>query len=255
MKITIAVAAHKPYWMPDDDIYLPLQVGSAGKSSIADLTRDDSGEQISARNESYCELTGIYWAWKNLDADFIGLAHYRRYLAGYAGWRKKDRIATRSTIEHALSRADVILPKKRHYWIETNYSQYAHAHHEQDLILTWEILQERYPEYLASWEHVMRRTSGHRFNIFVMKKQLLDSYLAWLFDVLFTLEQRLDISQYKGMDRRVFGLVSERLLDVWMEQNKIPYTELPVVYLESQHWLQKIVQFLKRKFSRQQHAG
>jgi hypothetical protein len=229
-----------------------LQVGSAGKRSIAGLTRDDSGEQISARNESYCELTGIYWAWKNLDADFIGLAHYRRYLAEYAGWRKKDRIATRSAIEHTLSRADVILPKKRHYWIETNYSQYAHAHHAQDLILTREILLERYPEYLASWERIMRRTSGHRFNIFVMKKQLLDSYLTWLFDVLFTLEQRLDISQYEGMDRRVFGLVSERLLDVWMEQNKIPYTELPVVHLESQHWLQKIVQFLKRKFSRQQ---
>jgi hypothetical protein len=248
MKITIVVAAHKQYWMPEDDIYVPLQVGSAGKSTLDGMARDDTGAQISARNASFCELTGLYWAWKNLDADFIGLAHYRRYLASRTGLIKKDRIATRSEIERALSRADVILPKKRHYYIETNYSQYAHAHHEQDLILTREILQERYPLYLPSWECVMRCTSGHRFNIFVMKKQLLDLYLVWLFDVLFALEQRLDRSDYDGLDGRVFGLVSERLLDVWIEHNGIRYTELPVVNLENQHWVQKILHFLKRKF-------
>ena len=109
-------------------------------------------------------------------------------------------------------------------------------------------LQERYPDYLPAWERVMQRTYGHRFNIFVMKQPVLDAYLTWLFDVLFALEQRLDISAYTGNNRRVFGLISERLIDIWLEQNQISYVELPVVNLEKQHWPTKIYRFLLRKY-------
>ena len=81
MNLRVVVAAHKPYWMPADPVYLPVQVGAAGKESIPGYTRDDSGENISAKNPHYCELTGLYWAWKNLPGDAIGLAHYRRHFA------------------------------------------------------------------------------------------------------------------------------------------------------------------------------
>ena len=80
-----------------------------------------------------------------------------------------------------------------------------------------------------------------------MKKEILDSYCSWLFDVLFRLEEQLDISQYDPMSRRVFGYMGERLLDVWIEMNRIPYTELPVVNMENQHWLKKGTRFLMRK--------
>lgn len=250
MRIVMCVASHKPYWVPEDAMYLPLQVGSLGRPDIEGFQRDDTGEHISARNPSYCELTGLYWAWKNVDADYIGLVHYRRHFAGSFRFDKKRRIATREVIEQALARADVILPAKRRYVVESNYSQYVHAHHEQDLTLTHEILCARYPDYLAAWDSVMRRRSGHRFNIFVMKKPLLDAYLSWLFDVLFALEQRLDVSGYTGLDTRVFGLVSERLLDVWLAKNPVRAIELPIVNLEPQHWPRKIAAFLKRKFTR-----
>ena len=69
MNLRVVVAAHKPYWMPADPVYLPVQVGAAGKESIPGYTRDDSGENISAKNPHYCELTGLYWAWKNLPGD------------------------------------------------------------------------------------------------------------------------------------------------------------------------------------------
>ena len=81
-----------------------------------------------------------------------------------------------------------------------------------------------------------------------MRRDLLNSYCEWLFAVLFELENRLDISDYSTNDRRVFGFVSERLLDVWLETNHVNCTELPVVNLESQHWPKKILSFLKRKF-------
>ena len=100
-----------------------------------------------------------------------------------------------------------------------------------------------YPDYLPAYDAVMDRTSGHRFNMFIMRKEILDAYCGWLFDVLFHLERRLDISGYDPVSRRVFGYVGERLLDVWVETNHIAYAELPVVNMERQNWQKKAVNF------------
>lgn len=240
-EVTIIVAAHKPYRMPQDACYLPLHVGAAEKSGIG-FRRDDEGENISARNANWCELTGLYWAWKNLKADAVGLVHYRRHFRGRHG------IATGAEIAALLEKADAVLPRTRNYFIETTRSQYVHAHHAEDLDLTRTILVERHPEYVKAFDAAMASTKGHRFNMFVMKRPQLDAYCVWLFDVLFELERRLDISSYSPNDARVFGFVAERLLDVWIAANGIRFAELPVLHLESQHWPRKVVNFLRRKF-------
>lgn len=249
MNIKILVAAHKPYWMPEDKIYLPIQVGSAIKSDDLGFTRDDSGDNISSKNKNYCELTALYWAWKNLDADYIGLAHYRRHFTVRKGGDKQSLPVTGQELQPVLSSFDVILPRKRYYYIETTYNQYIHAHHKEDLDITEAILKERYPEYLDAYKEVMGKTNGHRFNMFIMKKDVLDKYCEWLFDILFELEKRLDISQYSANDARVFGFVGERLLDVWILRNGITYKEIPYVFMEKQNWIKKGGAFLKRKFS------
>ena len=158
MNLRIVVAAHKPYWMPADPVYLPVQVGAAGKESIPGYTRDDSGENISAKNPHYCELTGLYWAWKNLPGDAIGLAHYRRHFARPGRGDKKARVMTGPELEQTLNGVQAVLPAPRHYWIETNYSQYAHAHHRVDLDTTRAILSEEWPAYLPAYDRVMKRT-------------------------------------------------------------------------------------------------
>ena len=247
MEIRIIVAAHKLYWMPEDPIYLPVQVGAAGKESIG-YRRDDEGENISSRNANYCELTGLYWAWKHVDADYIGLAHYRRHFAnGKHAGDKKERVISGAELEEKLKGTDILLPNPRNYWIETSFSQYAHAHHAADLATTRKILSEKYPEYLPMWDKCMKVTTGHRFNMFVMKKDLFDAYCAWLFDVLFELEKRLDISSYNKNDSRVFGFVSERLLDVWIGTNGYAYKDTPYVFMENQNWIVKGGNFLRRK--------
>lgn len=246
-KITIIVAAHKAYPMPDMQMYLPVQVGSAISAALP-YVRDDTGRNISEKNKTFCELTGLYWGWNHLDAEYIGLCHYRRYFARRRFGSRWERILTEVEAQQLLLQKDVILPKKRHYWIETNYSQYIHAHHREDLDTTRQILSEMHPDYLPAYDAVMKRTSGHRFNMFIMKKEILDAYCGWLFDVLFELERRLDISGYDPVSRRVFGYVGERLLDVWVETNHIAYTELPVVNMERQNWLKKGSQFLLRKW-------
>ena len=252
MKIRIIVATHKEYRMPADPLYLPLQVGASLHQPLP-YPGDNTGESISGKNATFCELTGLYWAWKNLNADAVGLCHYRRYFAGrhFSHRRDKwDRILTAGEAQELLEKAPVLLPRKRNYYIETGYSQYAHAHHEEDLIAAREILSEHCPEYVPAFDATLKRTKGHRFNMFVMRRDLLDAYCAWLFDLLFELEKRLDISSYSDYDKRVFGFIGERLLDVWIETNQISYAECPVLHMESQHWLKKGTAFLKRKFIR-----
>ena len=254
MNIKVIVVTHKEYWMPDDDIYLPVYAGAEGQLDNSSLppdhkyAMDNTGDNISSKNRNYCELTGLYWAWKNLDAEYIGIAHYRRHFTLRNRGDKKQRPITRPELESLLVDNDVIFPKKRNYFIETNYSQYVHAHHEADLAATREIISEKHPGYLASYDAIMKRTYGHRFNMFIMKRDKFDAYCGWLFDILFELERRLDISGYNDNDARVFGFVGERLLDVWLETNDIAYKDIPYVFMEEQNWVVKGTNFMRRKF-------
>ena len=250
MNIRILAITHKKYWLPADDIYMPLQVGN--KINQLGFRRDDSGDNIAAKNANFCELTGMYWAWKNLDCDYIGVCHYRRYFASkschYSVKRKKELILTRRDYEKLLTGFDVILPQKRHYYIETVYSQYAHAHNGKDLELAKEIMAEKYPDYMDAFNTVMSKRSLHLYNMFVMKKPLFDEYCSWLFDILFAMEERIDITSYSEYEARVFGFISERLFNVWLLKNNLNSVEVPVVFLENEHWGRKIYRFLRRKF-------
>lgn len=249
--VKVIVAAHKDYWMPSDRLYIPVQVGAALHPSLGSpYSPDNTGDNISDRNANYCELTGLYWAWKNLDYEYLGLAHYRRHFTILRGSNDRRDVLNLDQARQLLTNYDVVLPEKRNYWIETNYQQYVHAHHAEDLDETRKIISERYSDYLETYDEVMNRTVGHRFNMFIMKKEILDSYCIWLFDILFELEKRLDISDYSANDKRVFGFVSERLLDVWIEKNEIKYKDIPYIFLEKQNWITKGLNFILRKMGK-----
>lgn len=250
MNIKIIVASHKPYVMPPHDMYLPVFVGRElnKRHMLVNWQKDNEGENISIKNPNYCELTALYWAWKNLDADYIGLAHYRRHFKGNASYDEWSSVLDPVNARHILSKYPVILPKQRNYYIETTYTQYIHAHNKQDLDITYQIIENYYPHYLSAWNEVMNSKKGHRFNMFVMRKDIFDAYCSWLFDVLFKVEEVLDFSNYSDNDKRVLGFIAERLLDVWILTNRVNYTELPVMNMEGEDWLKKGTAFLKRKF-------
>lgn len=247
MKVTVVVAAHKPYAMPADPLYLPLHVGAEGKEPFG-FAGDDTGEHISAKNPTFCELTGLYWAWKNLDADYVGLAHYRRHFCGKGRGEPLSRVLTEQEAIRLLEGKDGILPKKRKYYIETLYSHYAHTMHVEPLDITGAILREKYPAYAPAFDALKKRTSAHMFNMLILRRDHLDAYCTWLFDILFELEKRVDVTAYDAFHARFFGRVSELLLDVWLSQQDLTLAEVPVIGMEKTNWIKKGGSFLMAKF-------
>mgnify|MGYP001209344087 CR=1 FL=1 len=249
--IKILVATHKKYEMPNDDMYLPIHVGREGKKDLG-YQGDNTGENISHKNKNFCELTGLYWAWKNLNCEFIGLCHYRRYFKSNSRKKLREKklsqIISRYEVEELLDEYDIILPKKRSYYIETVWSHYEHAHNINDLRETEKIINELFPEYINSFNEVMNRKTLHLYNMFILKKDDFDSYCEWLFNILFELEKRIDITDYNKYQSRVFGFISERLFNVWIIYNRKKFKELKIVNMEEINWLLKLSSFIKRKF-------
>lgn len=252
--VKVIVAAHKKYRMPEDNsLYIPVQVGAAGKDSIG-YFRDDTGDNISEKNPYFCELTGLYWAWKNLDADYIGLVHYRRYFASKKSKFRNhhDKFAHILTADEASSLFDstnIILPSKRNYLIENLYDHYRHTLHVKPLDITGEIIKEKYPEYYPEFENLKARRSAHMFNMMIMRKDVLNNYCTWLFDILFELEERMASEPaYDGFHARFYGRVSELLLDVYINTRHLAYREVPVMEMDHVNWFVKGKSFLAAKF-------
>ncbi|MCW9710405.1 DUF4422 domain-containing protein [Avibacterium sp. 21-586] len=255
-RISIIIATHKRYFMPKDKLYIPLQVGKYGKEDIG-YCSDDTGENISQKNPYFSELTGLYWAWKNLDYDYLGLIHYRRFFSlKYRFTIKKDNIRalylTYEQTEELVKHYDIIVPKKRRYYIETLYSHYAHTLHQEHLDITRDIIKEYSPLYINAFDVVMKQRWGYMFNMFIMPKKLINSYCSWLFPILFELEKRLSHHNYDAFHARLYGRVSELLFNVWLyEYNQITplkIKELPVIYGEKVNWFKKGTAFLMAKF-------
>ena len=224
MKIRILIATHKEFIPPKDEIYLPIHVGAEGKGELC-YQKDNIGENISSLNPYFCELTGVYWAWKNLDAEYIGLDHYRRYFSTKKvkyknGMDINEVVLDKESTEQYLKEADILVPKLRKYYIETLYNHYANTFDGSHLDKTRDIILEMTPEYIKSFDKVMKQTSGHMFNMFIMKKELLDEYCSWLFPILFELKKRIDVSNLTAFEARLFGRVSELLFNVWLEEKK-----------------------------------
>jgi hypothetical protein len=242
--------------MPTDKCYLPLHVGRESKTDIG-FTGDNTGKNISLKNPYYSELTGLYWAWKNLNCTYLGLVHYRRHFS-MKSWLFRKRhtplecVLTDAELDNLLKLNSVLLPARRHYYIETIASHYQHTmtDGEKHLAAVRSIILEIFPDYVAAFDRVMSKRSAHMFNMFIMPKALADKYCAWLYKILFELEDHIDTSKYSDFDKRYLGRVSEMLLDVWLVHNKIKAKEIGRVDLWKVNWMKKITGFLASKLFR-----
>lgn len=261
--LKVIIATHKKYHMPTDEMYLPVHVGAEGKKdkngNELDLgyQKDNTGENISHLNSSFCELTGLYWAWKNLDTDYIGLVHYRRHFRMNKGF---ENLLTYKDLQPYLGKVKVFTPNKRKYYIETLYSHYEHTHYSNQLDETRKIISEKHPDYLRNYDTVIKHRYGYMFNMMIMEKNLLNEYCTWLFDILFTLGKRIDMPELSTFQGRYYGRISEIMFNVWLDQKfkndelkKNELMEIACIHMEKINWWKKGTAFLKAKFLKQKY--
>lgn len=244
MKTSIYTISHKKFKCPDIEGYIPLQVGL---SEDLNYVRDNSGDNISDKNKNYCELTGLYWIWKNdKNSDIVGISHYRRYFTTQKIFKNSDKILDCEQIEKILNNYDVIIPKKE-YYRETVKEQYClYSGFEKDLNIIENILKNKYPEYLEYYNRIMNRNYISQYNMIICKKDIYDDYCKWLFDILFEAEKHINLEDgYTDYQKRIYGFISERLLNVWVEKNNLKVKNVRVINVENT-LKSDVIQWLRR---------
>ncbi len=260
-RVTILVGCHKPGPVLSNGVYKPIRLGAAlsspaapsGKAdeaqaspdeerAFAAMPGDDSGDNISQLNRQFCELTAVYWAWKNYAAlgnpEYFGLAHYRRLLAlDDRDARKRiivdslDEVAPALVSEDAarslVSRYDLCVPAPLPVTLASGgvtvkycnvREHYAAVHHARDLELAFAAAASLYPEYTASIREYAASHKSYLFNMFIMRKDIFLYYAKWLFSILFTVHKQADYTGYSEYQSRVPAFIAERLTGVFIRR-------------------------------------
>lgn len=246
---------------PDLPCYTHILAGKETYPLESIIEGDNTGENISNKNQYYSELTGIYWVFKNQSAEIIGTCHYRRffttkseplsyklkrflyyfgglnigrhgliYTSNQEYWGKY--ILTCDEAKSILTDFDAIMPIKRklRQSIESHYNKY---HDSNDLHLLRIIISEKSPEYTSSFESTLQQKRLFANNMLIMRRQNFEALCEWLFMLLFEFEKRVDLRNYTDYQQRIFGFISERLITTWVNHHKLKIKELPLIYFRN----------------------
>lgn len=249
MSTTIFAMTHKKFIPPSDKMYVPLHVGREGKEDLGYLS-DNTGDNISGKNQYYSELTGMYWVWKNYyESENVGICHYRRFLVNDAG-----RLFSEQEIESLLMRYDLITTKTltmRYPY----YDGFSHNHNLRDLEVAMEIIREMYPAYYPMLTEMVHKRNTWFGNIMICKKSLYDEYCSWLFPIFFEMEKRIDVEGYDDYHKRVYGFISEFLLYVWATVNNLKVYQCKVGMLGEKAETKELKNALAEFFEKEDIMG
>lgn len=230
----IYIVAHKAFEMPKkvtEGGYTPIFVGGGKEYARSNnsLTDDKGNDQISFKNPTFCELTALYWMWKNdKQSEYIGLNHYRRYFLSDVS----HQILTSSEVDSLMSMYDVILSSKIRFKSSVRMLLYRTSCYIKDIKLMEKVVKNLYPDYSPILKSFLEGNVMSFANMFVMSKQNLDKYCEWLFSILFEMEKEENMDGYTNQEKRLYGYLGELLINVWVEYNKMNVIELPVCNVE-----------------------
>lgn len=185
-----------------------IMAGASLQSEIPQYLSDSFGDNISQKNRQYCELTALYWAWKNCRKDYYGLEHYRRIF-------EFDEYSMSRVMEEDI---DVILPKPTVLY--TSLEKHYLECHE---ICEWEVMREvvnnLYPQYGEVLNEVICSKTFYEYNMIIGKREIMNEYCLWLFPILLQVEEEVGV-KCDTYQNRYIGFLAERLLTVFFTENK-----------------------------------
>ena len=265
MDIKIFVACDKDSYVPDNPFLFPIQVGSAlSKERYVNMLHDDIGSNISRKNRSYCELTALYWMWKNQDCDYYGLFHYRRYMCLDTSLKENDSlgnvvcdtlnesslkqlgISTDKMKDYIVDHDAIVVRPRKILAVDSVYKEYGepYTQHIEDLDVVIDIIHEKYPQFDESVNTYLHQRYAYDCNMLIMKKDIFQDYCSWLFSILEEAEDRINTINYGIQEYRVFGYLAERLCGIYFTylKNKgdVRVGELPKVLFQNTNRLQVI---------------
>lgn len=243
-RVKILVCAHKPDYVYQDEVYMPIQVGKKTSDVNLGFQGDDTGNNISDRNDWYAELTATYWAWKNMkDLDYIGLCHYRRYFNFYTGglhFQEYEIVSTDQIkklkldipdISKLFKSYDIVLPRIKKYPY-TLFQDYSLCHNSEEIRCLERVIKEQFPDYIDTFTKVMYRNNKlYHCNMFIMPWARFQDYCSWLFSVFTALDNEFRSLNYHPLQRRVFGFMGERLMTIYAIHNQLRVKELPLYWV------------------------
>lgn len=263
--IKILVSCHKDIVAPQSNVFLPIHVGAASTSkSLNGMQPDNVGENISERNFTFCELTAQYWAWKNLEADYYGLCHYRRYfcfdgkkhsandhkqievknLSNYS--LQKYRLDDEKLITSIVAQYDLIVPP---YWnvkgaptpdgpkktIKDHMIGYGLID-EDSVELLINITKRNQPNY---YDDLIAYLEGHDYlgyNCYIMKKELFSQLCEFEFSILLDFDKEFDYSNRTTTQKRICGYLGEILFSVFVnslsKHEDVKIAHYPLVFFD-----------------------
>lgn len=234
----IYVITHKKYKFPstlDSSIYIPLLVGADTNIGENYYLKDNNFKgNISYKNKNYCELTGYYAIWKQSEEDIIGICHYRRYFTKNRYLLPQFNILNKEDIRSYLTKFDCIVPEKRkRTYGGLNAKQYFIKNHGAE---AWDICEQTiktfFPSYFDDWKWLENQHDSYNYNMIILHHELFDAYCNWLFAILANIESSINMTQYDSYNSRMFGFLSERLLNVWIHHNSLKVKECPIYNTE-----------------------
>lgn len=191
----------------------PIQVGaSLTEKRLSDgILMDNSGENISAKNKQYCELTALYWIWKHAVEDVVGLVHYRRHFLLPDDW-----LECMTAYE-----VDAILPIP--LYVAPSLEEDFKRRHDP---LDWDnMMQNLKLNQAEDYREAKRFFQGNLYspcNMFIMKKKVLDDLCTWLFPILYEVAEQGGQKEDAYLNRYP-GFISERLITFFFEKHREKY--------------------------------
>lgn len=249
--LKIFLAYHKNTPIYKSEVFQPLYVGAEiGKEKIDFTIPDNTGDNISSLNPYYCELTGHYWVLKNYlnscKEDYIGFGHYRRlpdvtaisdkdypsiYGCSYSESLKIFEKMKEEDLTKYCAPYDIILPCSVYLYANTvnplirdnephynMYEQFKIEHDSELLDIVKNVVGHYFPDYTEALNTVFKKEKIHCFNMYIMKKDILQSFLEWEFALLYKTGMVLGGWEQEKYSRMA-GFLGERLINIWLEKN------------------------------------